>query len=145
MFRQNGGDGFQKLDAVRAEIADVVVGKALPDVAEGRCAQKGIHNRVKQHICVGVSQKSFLIGNFHAAQDQLPVLHQSVYVISHSYPHVIPLSPGTFARFSFYLFKLAPITFHCSISFSSEQAALAGLVDGSRTAVRPVTGSIYFL
>ena len=30
MFRQNGGDGFQKLDAVRTEIADVVVGKALP-------------------------------------------------------------------------------------------------------------------
>ena len=75
MFRQNGGDGFQKLDAVRAEIADVVVGKALPNVAEGRRAEQRIHDCVGQDVGVRVPVQSFFKGNFDAAEDELSPIH----------------------------------------------------------------------
>ena len=85
MFRQNGGDGFQKLDAVRAEIADVVVGKALPNVAEGRRAEQRIHDCVGQDVGVGVAVQSLFKRNFNAAEDELSPGCKAVGVFADAY------------------------------------------------------------
>ena len=44
-----------------------------------------------------------------------------------------------------YAWRLSRMAAHSRISRSKDQAALAGLVEGRRTAARPVRGSWYFL
>lgn len=68
---------FRKLDAVRTEIADVVVRKALPNVAEGRRAEQRIHDCVGQDVGVRVPVQSFFKGNFNAAEDELSPIHKA--------------------------------------------------------------------
>ena len=63
----------------------------FPDISERCRAKKRIHDRMDQHIRIGMSQKTLLIGNLHAAHDQLPAFHQLMYIVSCSYPHCNPL------------------------------------------------------
>ena len=78
---------LQKAQTVRAPPALVAVGKQPADVAQRRRTQQGVHHRVGQHIRVGMSQQSPLIGDVDAAQYQRPPLCQTVYVVPVSDPY----------------------------------------------------------
>ena len=54
------------------------IGEVLADVAQRRCAQHGVHDRMGQHVGVRVAQQTLFIRHFHAAQDELAALHQTV-------------------------------------------------------------------
>lgn len=64
----------------------------FPDVPQRRCSQQRIHDRMEQDIRIRMSQKSLFIRYFHAADDEVSSLHQTVYVISHSDSHTYNLS-----------------------------------------------------
>ena len=59
----------------------------LANISQSRCSQKSIHDRMDQDIRIRMAQKSFLIRNLHATQDQFSAFHQAMDIISHSYPH----------------------------------------------------------
>ena len=78
---------LQQLQGVRALVSGIRIGKMFADVPQSRSTQQRIGNRMEQHIRIGVAQKSQFIGNLHTAQDQIPVRHQFVHVVSVSDPH----------------------------------------------------------
>ena len=82
---------LQQADAVCSGIAWVGVGKMSADVPQCRCTQQGIHHCVHQHICIRMTQQSFLPRDFHPAQNQLSPLCQSVYVVPVSCANLHPL------------------------------------------------------
>ena len=73
-------------------------GKKLAYIAECRCAQKRIHQRMGKHVGVGMTVKTKLERYLNAADYQTPALCQTVYVISVTDPHhSTPLSERIFA------------------------------------------------
>ena len=59
----------------------------LSDISERCRAEQGVHNRMRQHIRVAVSEQSFGIGNLYAADDARSALYQTVYVIAVTNSH----------------------------------------------------------
>ena len=88
MLLQKPPHPFQKLQAADPLIGRIRVRKMLSDIPQRGRAQKRIHHRMQQHVRIRMPQKPFFIWNFHAADDQLPVPHQTVHVISCSDPHI---------------------------------------------------------
>ena len=56
------------------------------DVSQPRGAQHGVHQRVNRHIRVAVAEKPLLPGDFHPAENQLPVLRKTMHVIAVANP-----------------------------------------------------------
>ena len=84
----------------------------FPDVPQRRCSQQRIHDRMEQDIRIRMSQKSLFIRYFHAADDEVSSLHQTVYVISHSDSHTYNLSADA-------IFKKIPASL-CLTGFSNQ-------------------------
>jgi hypothetical protein len=61
----------------------------LPDVAQPRGAEQRVAHGVDQHIGVGMPSESFLVRNFHAADDEPAPGHQRVSIKPLSNPHQI--------------------------------------------------------
>ena len=80
-------DFFQQFDAVCALIRRIIVRKMASDVPQCCSAEKRIHNGMNQHIRIGMSQKAIFIRDFHTAQNQFPVFHQFMHIVTHSYSH----------------------------------------------------------
>ena len=57
------------------------------DVPQCCSAEKRIHNGMNQHIRIGMSQKAIFMRDFHTAQNQFPVFHQFMHIVTHSYSH----------------------------------------------------------
>ena len=57
-----------------------------PDVTQSRRAEQRVTDRVKQHVGIGVSGQTQVIGNVHAADDQFAVRRKAVDVKSLPYP-----------------------------------------------------------
>ena len=70
------------------------IGEVLADVAQRCCAQHGVHDRVSQHVGVRVAQQALLIRHFHASQDELAALHQTVDVVTMTNAHFLSSVPG---------------------------------------------------
>ena len=87
---QAGHDLLQQLEAVRPGKGGVAVREEMSDIPHGAGAQHGVHHGVGEDVGVGVAQQALLIGDAYAAEDQLPVLGQAVYIISVSDPHSSP-------------------------------------------------------
>ena len=47
----------------------------LTDVPQRRRTQHGIHDRVQQHIGIGMTQQALFKRDLNAAQNELPVLY----------------------------------------------------------------------
>lgn len=92
VLSQNSADLTQKLNAVSAEKAVVIVGKELTDIAERSRAEKRVHKRVRQNIRVGVTKQTLFIAYLDAAEDELSPLDKAVNVIPVSYTHRLHLS-----------------------------------------------------
>ena len=91
----------------------VCVGKMLSYISECRRTENCICKCMKCHICVTMSQKSLFIRYFHAADDEVSSLHQTVYVISHSDSHTYNLSADVI------LFQKVPTSL-CLTRFSNQ-------------------------
>ena len=76
----------QQRAAVCPPPAFIAVRKQFSNVPQSGGPQKGIHQRVEGHICVGVSQQTQVIGDLNTPQDQRPALHQTVHIISMANP-----------------------------------------------------------
>ena len=88
MFSQKTNDFLQEHQTVCIFISIVCVGEMFSDVAERRCAQKRIRNRMQQNIRIGMAQKSDIaVRDLHAAENQLAPLHQFMYVVAVSDTH----------------------------------------------------------
>ena len=57
----------QEFHAVRAPVAGIRVGEEVADVAERKCAEQRVDQRMDGDIRVAVSQKPFFMRQFHAA------------------------------------------------------------------------------
>ena len=62
------------------------VREQLSDISQLCRTQQRVHQGMQQHIRIGMSQKSPVIGNSHPAKNQRSSLHQPVNVISVSDP-----------------------------------------------------------
>ena len=78
---------FQQFDAVCALIRRIIVRKMASDVPQCCSTEKRIHNGMDQHIRIGMSQKAIFIRDFHTTQNQFPVFHQFMHIVTHSYSH----------------------------------------------------------
>jgi hypothetical protein len=67
-------------------VMGVGVGEVLPDVGQAGCAKKRIDDRVQKNVGVGMSEQSFFVRDFDAAQNQLAPFYQLVDVVSLPYP-----------------------------------------------------------
>ena len=67
---------------------------------------------MQENISIRMSQKSLFIRYFHAADDEVSSLHQTVYVISHSDSHTYNLSADA-------IFKKIPASL-CLTGFSNQ-------------------------
>ena len=63
-----------------------------PDITQTGRPQQGITDGVNQNIGIRMTQQAFFIYNRHTALYQRTPLHQTVYVISDSDPHICFLS-----------------------------------------------------
>uniref|UniRef100_E6QHF0 Uncharacterized protein n=1 Tax=mine drainage metagenome TaxID=410659 RepID=E6QHF0_9ZZZZ len=70
----------------------VGVGKMPADVAQCRCADQRVANRMQQHVRIGVAHEPLPEGNLHAADDQLAPRNERMHVESLPYSHVLFLS-----------------------------------------------------
>ena len=83
---------FQQFYGRNTLVCWICIREMFPDVPQRRCSQQRIHDRMEQDIRIRMSQKSLFIRYFHAADDEVSSLHQTVYVISHSDSHTYNLS-----------------------------------------------------
>lgn len=58
------------------------------DVSERERAQKRIHHRMREHICVRMSVQAKLERNIYAADDTAPPFDQPMDVVAVSDPHI---------------------------------------------------------
>ena len=72
----------KQLHAVRALVLRVAVREKLPDVAHRECAEYRVHQGVHRDVRVRVTEKSKFAGYLHAAQNELPLRNQAVYVVA---------------------------------------------------------------
>ena len=74
-----GGDDLchlaGQLQRVRTLVGGVVVREMLTDVPQRRRTQHGIHDRVQQHIGIGMTQQALFKRDLNAAQNELAVLY----------------------------------------------------------------------
>jgi hypothetical protein len=90
---QQGAYFGQKHQAADALITLVMVRKMAADVTFPGGSQQCVHNGVNQHVRVRMPQKPFLKGYADPSQNQLPVCHQFVHIITKTDPHrVCPLT-----------------------------------------------------
>ena len=89
---------FQQFYGRNTLVRGICIREMFPDVPQRRCSQQRIHDRMKQDIRIRMSQKSLFIRYFHAADDEVSSLHQTVYVISHSDSHTYNLSADVVPR-----------------------------------------------
>ena len=64
----------------------------LSDISQSRSSEEGITDRMQKHVRIGMAKKAKLMGNLHAADDQLAAFYQPMYIISTSNSHKNPLS-----------------------------------------------------
>ena len=83
------------------------------DISQCCRAQQCIHDRMKQDVRIRMSQKSFFIRYFYAANDEVSALHQTVHIISHSDSHTYNLSADVI------LFQKVPTSL-CLTRFSNQ-------------------------
>ena len=77
----------KELQAVRALVLGIVVGKQMPDIPQRRRAEKRVGNGVKQNVRVGVPQQTHVVRNIHTAHDELPTRYQTVNVVAVTDPY----------------------------------------------------------
>ena len=77
----------KQLHAVRALVLRVAVREKLPDVAHRECAEYRVHQGVHRDVRVRVTEKSKFAGYLHAAQNELPLRNQAVYVVACANPY----------------------------------------------------------
>ena len=82
---QDAADRAQQGEAVGARVGGVIVREVLSDVTERRGAQQSVHDRVQQHVRVRVPQKSELIGDLYASDDEVAPLGEAVHVVSETH------------------------------------------------------------
>jgi len=51
------------------------IGKVNTYVSKAGCTQHGITNSMKQYICIAMAQCAFVVGDFNAANPQIPALN----------------------------------------------------------------------
>ena len=73
-------DATQQRAAVRVLVSSVRVGEMRTDVAGAQRAKNRIADRVQQHIGVGMTVESALMGNSHASQHEAAACDERVYV-----------------------------------------------------------------
>ena len=78
---------FKQNFAVNILVRIVIIGKKFAYITERSGTKKRIANCVKKHIGIGMSEKSFGVWDFHAAQKQLSAVAKTVHVISVAYSH----------------------------------------------------------
>ena len=81
VFPEQRADTAQQQHAVRALIGGVFIRKMLPDVPERGGAEQGVHQRMREHVGVGVPEQALLPGDVDPAEDQPAALDQPVHVI----------------------------------------------------------------
>ena len=82
---ENSPDFSQEIHGICPFIGQVAVRKVKPDVAESRAPKERIHNRVGEHVRIGVAEQPFLIGYLHSPKNQFSSLHKSVNIVSGSH------------------------------------------------------------
>ena len=82
------GNVPQQRYAVRALVARVGIRKVLADVTERERTEQGIHDGMREHICVRVTVQTKLKRNVHTADDARSAGDQSVYVVTVSDAHI---------------------------------------------------------
>ena len=112
IFFQQLAHFFQQFYGRNTLVRGICIREMFPDVPQRRCSQQRIHDRMEQDIRIRMSQKSLFIRYFHAADDEVSSLHQTVYVISHSDSHTYNLSADA-------IFKKIPASL-CLTGFSNQ-------------------------
>ncbi len=77
---QQGGYRTQQVPAVGPFVARVAVGKMTADVAEARCPEQRVADRMQQHVGVGMSGEPPVVGDIDTADDELTTGHQRMDV-----------------------------------------------------------------
>jgi hypothetical protein len=87
------GDLSQKQKRIGARVARIVVREQLAHVAFAQSANNGVHERMREHIGVGMTFQAALVGDHDATQHEPPPMRKRVHVIAQSYAHVATPSP----------------------------------------------------
>ena len=74
----------QQLQTGNAFIGRILVRKMLSDVPKRCRAEQSVHDRMEDHIRIGVSKKSLLIRDLYPAKDQFSSLDKPVHIITGS-------------------------------------------------------------
>ena len=120
MFFQDPADFPHQHQGIRSLVSGIRIREELADVAQSRGAQQGVHNGMAEHIRVGVAQKSFLVGNIHAAHDQFSAFHQTVDIISCTYSHALSFLSRA-ERLPCPVFSICLMTIYCANQKSQNQ------------------------
>ena len=91
-LRDQLSDMGQQLQAVRPLIGRIVIREMLADISQSRCSEEGVTDRMQKHVRIRMAKKAKLMGNLHAANDQLAAFYQTMYIVSTSNSHKNPLS-----------------------------------------------------
>ena len=67
----------------------VGIGEMPPDVAQRRRAEQRIGDRMQQHIRIGVSEQTLVIGYLHTADNELAACNQLMDVVTLANSHFI--------------------------------------------------------
>jgi len=59
----------------------------IEKIKESARLNTAVLDEVAKHIRIGMSQKAIFIRDFHTAQNQFPVFHQFMHIVTHSYSH----------------------------------------------------------
>jgi len=73
---------LEEEQAGAALVSLVGIGKMFADISQGSCSQQCIRDRMKQDIGIRMSVQPSGTRDVHATEDQLPVLHQTMDIIS---------------------------------------------------------------
>src|SRR5690348_1020010 len=79
---------FQEEQAVRAFPLRIGVWKMRADIAESRCAQQRIAKRMREHVAIRMSYRSFVKGQFDAADDEGSTLFETMQVVANTGSHL---------------------------------------------------------
>lgn len=87
VFAEKQTDMLEQQEAVSPGISGVAVRKMDTDISERGGTEKRVHDRMGQHIRVGVAKQTKPRGNFHTAQNQFSSFRKTVHIITVSDSH----------------------------------------------------------
>jgi hypothetical protein len=125
-FFQQRMDMCGKDETVGTSVFGIGIREMSADVTKGCRTEQSIHDRMGQHVRIGMTEQSAFKRNVNTAQNQLSVLNKSVYIITvtnSEYLHKEPHFCMSYALFSqvYHIFLKFSILFTEDLRFQAKK------------------------